>query len=115
MRSKSRCTGCPIFTMCLGEPGNIRRDNHLVIKMCPHCLNVMYGGKTISIKELCEGLYSEFMETGVFAESGYFEGCGGNDKCREEERASSKYSYTVPIPMAINFKKRRRWWRLYGK
>ncbi len=60
---QSRCTGCPVFSMCLGDPSDQVEDSIIkvvtTILMCPWCLKVSFHGKEMPLTELCPDFYHQ--------------------------------------------------------
>ncbi len=55
---KQNCTGCPLFTMCLGHPSDAVS---LVDTICACCLNVRIDQCRIPGLELCREMYKRIV------------------------------------------------------
>ncbi len=78
---RAKCTGRPVFTMCLGNPAALRRTQPAVMRQCKHCLTIWVGTKWISQKKLC-GEFQEMMKS-FYIYYGYegVEFCGRRPDC----------------------------------
>ncbi len=97
MAKKSRCGGCPLFSMCLGNPTDIFPSYG--VSFCPYCLEVMYNYKVIDVRELCKELYDEFIDRGFVA------ACLRNPTCIKEANTKPN-KFTYHKPPKLKFKER---------
>ncbi len=102
MSDKSRCTGCPLFAVCLGEPADIVSNpiflliaDDYQLRMCPRCLDVKCASKIVNARKLCEKFYNEILHMG------FIKLCEKNSDCR----AHIRYDLQSPPP-TLSFEER---------
>ncbi len=62
---QSRCTGCPMFTLCLGAPEKfVVSATPANLAMCSQCLIVRFYRKKIPVSKLCPEFYDSFIDHG---------------------------------------------------
>ncbi len=98
MRSKSRCTGCPLFTQCLGAPDRLAAKYS--VGLCPHCLVVRCGDTIIPVGKLCEEIYNAFVDKGNVTP------CFLGEYCHYKEEARDK-RHCYHVPSKLKYERRR--------
>ena len=73
MPTKSKCTGCKVFTLCLGDPLGLTKAN--LVGQCRYCRATYVGSLKLQYKDLC----GEFHEACKNAPD------GGNSACRDPD------------------------------
>ncbi len=77
-KSNSHCTGCPLFTLCLGVPQGITDGTMVLCYRCLH-LYFYFGDHRVSVLDTCRELYM-----GMVSHLDLLKACGHTPKCVAE-------------------------------